>query len=163
MSSSSLPPLFGTGMGTCLGADQQELEKLISYSATPTAVWRRTGEVCYANPEFCSLVKRTEGDLLQGQREGKKQYIYQLFSKPSYVPSHLLISSHTILMVLRRGSDQAGSQHIGKTFRITHLKIRLKTSFNLPAYSSVMGRQIVRAVILFDGMWVTFTSGLVWS
>jgi hypothetical protein len=67
-------------------ADMQELEKLISYSATPTAVWRRTGEICYANPEFCSLVKRNEGDLLQGQREGEKQYIYQLFSKPSYVP-----------------------------------------------------------------------------
>jgi hypothetical protein len=64
----------------------QELEKLISYSATPTAVWRRTGEICYANPEFCSLVKRNEGDLLQGQRDGEKQYIYQLFSKPSYVP-----------------------------------------------------------------------------
>jgi hypothetical protein len=67
-------------------ADMQELEKLISYSATPTAVWRRTGEICYANPEFCSLVKRNEGDLLQGQRDGEKQYIYQLFSKPSYVP-----------------------------------------------------------------------------
>jgi hypothetical protein len=66
-------------------ADMQELEKLISYSATPTAVWRRTGEICYANPEFCSLVKRNEGDLLQGQRDGEKQYIYQLFSKPSYV------------------------------------------------------------------------------
>jgi hypothetical protein len=67
-------------------ADTQELEKLISYSATPTAVWRRTGEICYANPEFCSLAKRNEGDLLQGQRDGEKQYIYQLFSKPSYVP-----------------------------------------------------------------------------
>jgi hypothetical protein len=68
----------------------QELEKLISYSATPTAVWRRTGEICYANPEFCSLVKRNEGDLLQGQREGEKQYIYQLFSKPSYVHPSLI-------------------------------------------------------------------------
>ena len=64
-------------------ANIQELEKLISYSATPTAVWRRTGEVCYANPEFCSLVKRSEGDLLQGQGGGEKKYIYQLFSKPS--------------------------------------------------------------------------------
>jgi hypothetical protein len=64
---------------------KKELEKLISYSATPTAVWRRTGEVCYANPEFCSLVKRNENDIL-GNETGKKQYIYQLFSKPSYVP-----------------------------------------------------------------------------
>ncbi|WRT64838.1 uncharacterized protein IL334_001774 [Kwoniella shivajii] len=57
-----------------------ELEKLISYSATPTAVWRRTGEVCYANPEFCKLVDRTDTDLL-----GNKTYIYELFSNPSVV------------------------------------------------------------------------------
>lgn len=61
-------------------ADRQELEKLISYSATPTAVWRRTGEVCYANPEFCRLVGQNEADLC-----GKKSYIYHLFAKPSYV------------------------------------------------------------------------------
>jgi hypothetical protein len=64
-------------------ADKQELEKLISHSATPTAVWRRTGEVCYANPEFCALVKRNENDLLANSAQGKKQYIYQLFAKPS--------------------------------------------------------------------------------
>ncbi|OCF37389.1 hypothetical protein I317_04504 [Kwoniella heveanensis CBS 569] len=57
-----------------------ELEKLISYSATPTAVWRRTGEVCYANPEFCKLVDRTEADLLVN-----KTYVYELFSKPSVI------------------------------------------------------------------------------
>ncbi|WVQ83385.1 hypothetical protein IAT38_005526 [Cryptococcus sp. DSM 104549] len=57
-----------------------ELEKLISYSATPTAVWRRTGEVCYANPEFCKLVDRTDADLL-----GRKTYIYELFAKSSVV------------------------------------------------------------------------------
>ncbi|WVN89496.1 uncharacterized protein L203_104721 [Cryptococcus depauperatus CBS 7841] len=57
-----------------------ELEKLISYSASPTAVWRRTGEVCYASPEFCKLVKRCDLDLL-----GKKTYIYELFAKPSVV------------------------------------------------------------------------------
>ncbi|WWD21442.1 hypothetical protein CI109_105927 [Kwoniella shandongensis] len=57
-----------------------ELEKLISYSATPTAVWRRTGEVCYANPEFCKMVDRTDADLLVN-----KKYIYELFGKPSVV------------------------------------------------------------------------------
>lgn len=55
-----------------------ELEKLISYCATPTAVWRRTGEVCYANPEFCELVGKTDTELLS-----KKTYIYQLFDKSS--------------------------------------------------------------------------------
>ncbi|WWD07761.1 hypothetical protein V865_005865 [Kwoniella europaea PYCC6329] len=57
-----------------------ELEKLISYSATPTAVWRRTGEVCYANPEFCKLVEKSDSDLI-----GKRTYIYELFSNPSVV------------------------------------------------------------------------------
>jgi hypothetical protein len=90
----------------------QELEKLISYSATPTAVWRRTGEICYANPEFCSLVKRNEGDLLQGQRDGEKQYIYQLFSKPSYVPS--LIGSFSCR--LRPSTDPLPSLFPGRAF-----------------------------------------------
>ncbi|WVW78558.1 hypothetical protein I302_100514 [Kwoniella bestiolae CBS 10118] len=57
-----------------------ELEKLISYSATPTAVWRRTGEICYANPEFCKLVGKSDSDLI-----GKRTYIYELFSNPSVV------------------------------------------------------------------------------
>jgi len=56
----------------------QELEKLISYSATPTAVWRRTGEVCYANPEFCRLVGRTEAELC-----AKKSHVYNIFAKQS--------------------------------------------------------------------------------
>jgi hypothetical protein len=58
----------------------KELEKLISYSATPTAVWRRTGEVCYVNAEFCKLVSQTSSDLLVS-----KTYIYQLFARVSYV------------------------------------------------------------------------------
>ena len=56
----------------------QELEKLISYSATPTAVWRRTGEICYGNPEFCILSGRNDNELY-----GKKNYIYHLFDKSS--------------------------------------------------------------------------------
>ncbi|ORX38878.1 hypothetical protein BD324DRAFT_295567 [Kockovaella imperatae] len=57
-----------------------ELEKLISYSATPTAVWRRTGEICYANPEFCALSGRNDAELY-----GKKNYIYHLFEKSSVI------------------------------------------------------------------------------
>ncbi|KAK1921510.1 hypothetical protein DB88DRAFT_442679 [Papiliotrema laurentii] len=66
-----------------------ELEKLISYSATPTAVWRRTGEVCYANPEFCRLVGQNEADLC-----GKKSYIYHLFAKPSVIAYWENFSNH---------------------------------------------------------------------
>ncbi len=64
--------------GADLTAFLQELEKLISYSATPTAVWRRTGEVCYANPEFCALLGRSESDLL-----GKKTFVYEMFARRS--------------------------------------------------------------------------------
>ncbi|KIR26517.1 hypothetical protein I309_04677 [Cryptococcus deuterogattii LA55] len=66
-----------------------ELEKLISYCATPTAVWRRTGEVCYVNPEFCELVGKTDNELLS-----KKTYIYQLFDKSSVVSYWEGFSTH---------------------------------------------------------------------
>ncbi len=56
----------------------QELEKLISYSGTPTAVWRRTGEICLAGDEFCRLTEFHRSDLL-----GKKTFIYELFEKQS--------------------------------------------------------------------------------
>ena len=34
----------------------QELEKLMSYTGTPTVAWRRTGEIYKANREFAELV-----------------------------------------------------------------------------------------------------------
>ncbi|ORY31039.1 hypothetical protein BCR39DRAFT_564755 [Naematelia encephala] len=58
-----------------------ELEKLISYSATPTAVFRRTGEVVYANPEFLKLASTTSNELMGNGR----RYVYQLFAKHSVV------------------------------------------------------------------------------
>ncbi|GMK57851.1 hypothetical protein CspeluHIS016_0406850 [Cutaneotrichosporon spelunceum] len=53
-----------------------ELEKLISYSATPTVVWRRTGEIVCVSPEFCQLVGKTEEEIVRN-----RTCIYQLFSK----------------------------------------------------------------------------------
>lgn len=55
-----------------------ELEKLISYSGTPTAVWRRTGEICLAGDEFCKVAKRKRKELLN-----EKSFIYELFDKAS--------------------------------------------------------------------------------
>ncbi|KAJ9124113.1 hypothetical protein QFC22_000908 [Naganishia vaughanmartiniae] len=55
-----------------------ELEKLISYNGTPTAVWRRTGEICLAGDEFCKLVDKSRTELV-----GRKKYIYHLFDNPS--------------------------------------------------------------------------------
>lgn len=58
-----------------------ELEKLISFSATPTAVWRRTGELVCVAPQFCKLTGKTEDDMLRS----RTMYIYQLFSKQAVI------------------------------------------------------------------------------
>ena len=61
----------------------QELEKLISYSGTPTVVWRRTGEICLVAPEFCML---TEWPLEELLGSGRKKYIYEvrIYLNPRY-------------------------------------------------------------------------------
>ncbi|KAG6866703.1 hypothetical protein C0991_011362 [Blastosporella zonata] len=50
-----------------------ELEKLMSFSGTPTVVWRRTGEICLVAPEFCMLTEWPMEDLMGGQK-----YIYEV-------------------------------------------------------------------------------------
>lgn len=53
-----------------------EFEKLISFSGTPTVVWRRTCEICLVGAEFCMLTQWSKEDLV-----GK--YIYQFMDKES--------------------------------------------------------------------------------
>jgi hypothetical protein len=50
---------------------KQELEKLISYSGTPTVVWRRTGEICLVGLEFSMLTEWS-------QQELQKKFIYEV-------------------------------------------------------------------------------------
>ncbi|KAJ3724703.1 transcription activator of gluconeogenesis ERT1 [Lentinula raphanica] len=64
----------------CFQRSLLELEKLISYSGTPTVIWRRTGEICLVAPEFCMLTEWSMEELL-----GKKKYIYELFENQSVV------------------------------------------------------------------------------
>ncbi|KAI6026332.1 hypothetical protein BKA83DRAFT_4241930 [Pisolithus microcarpus] len=64
----------------CFQRSLLELEKLISYSGTPTVVWRRTGEICLVAPEFCMLTEWPIDELL-----GKRKYIYELFENQSVV------------------------------------------------------------------------------
>jgi hypothetical protein len=47
---------------------RQEFEKLISFSATPTIVWRRTGEICLVGMEFSLLTQWDRADLLKSKR-----------------------------------------------------------------------------------------------
>jgi hypothetical protein len=60
-------------MEKCIQRTLLEYEKLISFSGTPTVVWRRTGEICLVGKEFSLLTQWTKDMLL-----GKKIYIYEV-------------------------------------------------------------------------------------
>ncbi|RDB25289.1 Transcription activator of gluconeogenesis ERT1 [Hypsizygus marmoreus] len=64
----------------CFQRSLLELDKLMSFSGTPTVVWRRTGEICLVAPEFCMLTEWPMEDLIGG-----KKYIYELFENQSVV------------------------------------------------------------------------------
>ncbi|KAL0080439.1 Zn(2)-C6 fungal-specific transcription factor [Phycomyces blakesleeanus] len=67
-------------MEKCLQRTLLEYEKLISFSGTPTVVWRRTGEVCLVGKEF-SLLTQWSKDMLMH----RKTYIYELMDNQSAV------------------------------------------------------------------------------
>jgi len=67
-------------MEKCLQRTLLEYEKLISFSGTPTVVWRRTGEICLVGKEFSLLTNWSKDALL-----GKKKYIYELMDNQSAV------------------------------------------------------------------------------
>ncbi|KAI9019544.1 hypothetical protein CLU79DRAFT_757745 [Phycomyces nitens] len=64
----------------CLQRTLMEYEKLISYSGTPTVVWRRTGEITLVGKEFSLLTQWSRDALLS-----KKSFIFELMSNPSAV------------------------------------------------------------------------------
>ncbi|KLO09241.1 hypothetical protein SCHPADRAFT_879599 [Schizopora paradoxa] len=76
-------------MEKCLRRSLVELDKLISFSGTPTVVWRRTGEILLAGAEFCLLTEWNREDLLTGRK-----YIYELFENQSIVEYWEKFASH---------------------------------------------------------------------
>lgn len=46
---------------------------MISYTGTPTVVWRRTGEICLVGVEFCLLTEWKKEELVTGRK-----YIYEV-------------------------------------------------------------------------------------
>ncbi|RKP36593.1 hypothetical protein BJ085DRAFT_6040, partial [Dimargaris cristalligena] len=68
-----------------------EFEKLISYSGTPTVVWRRTGEIALVGKEFAMLTGWTKEQLLgachssQPDPATSHRYIFELMDNPSVV------------------------------------------------------------------------------
>ncbi|KAL0956403.1 hypothetical protein HGRIS_002550 [Hohenbuehelia grisea] len=73
----------------CFQRSLLELDKLISFSGTPTVVWRRTGEICLVAPEFCMLTEWSMEELV-----GQKKYIYELFENQSVVEYWESFASH---------------------------------------------------------------------
>ncbi|KAI8377362.1 hypothetical protein BD560DRAFT_54969 [Blakeslea trispora] len=67
-------------MEKCLQRTLLEYEKLISFSGTPTVVWRRTGEICLVGKEFLLLTQWKREAILN-----KKTYIYELMDGQSAV------------------------------------------------------------------------------
>ncbi|KAI8640866.1 hypothetical protein BD408DRAFT_369295 [Parasitella parasitica] len=76
-------------MERCIQRTLLEYEKLISFSGTPTVVWRRTGEVCLVGKEFSLLTQWTRDMLLN-----KKTYIYELMENQSAVEYWEKFSTH---------------------------------------------------------------------
>ena len=61
----------------CFQRSLIELDKLVSFSGTPTVAWRRTGEICLVGPEFCMLTGWEREELV-----GKRKYIYEVRDSP---------------------------------------------------------------------------------
>ncbi|KAK9323315.1 hypothetical protein V1517DRAFT_106094 [Lipomyces orientalis] len=65
-------------MEKCFQRTLLEYEKFISYSGTPTIVWRRTGQVAAVGKEFCILTGWTKEQLL-----GKRTFVVELMDDHS--------------------------------------------------------------------------------
>lgn len=96
----------------CFQRSLLELEKLISFSGTPTCVWRRTGEICLVGDEFCLLTEWSKDELLDPHGLStsddttqptdehnsmvgcRKKFIYELFENQSVVEYWENFASH---------------------------------------------------------------------
>ncbi|CAG8520161.1 6353_t:CDS:10, partial [Ambispora gerdemannii] len=67
-------------MEKCFQRTLLEFEKLISFSGTPTVVWRRTGQIALVGKEFSLLTQWSRDQLL-----GKAMYIYEVMDNQSAV------------------------------------------------------------------------------
>lgn len=74
----------------------QELDKLVSFSGTPTVAWRRTGEICLVGPEFCMLTGWEKEELV-----GRRKYIYEV-SRSVVVTSQNDITDLCVLSAVRK-------------------------------------------------------------
>ena len=73
----------------CFQRSLIELDKLVSFSGTPTVAWRRTGEICLVGPEFCMLTGWEREELV-----GRRKYIYEVCACPLSLV--LVLSTETV-------------------------------------------------------------------
>lgn len=82
-----------------------ELEKLISFSGTPTVVWRRTGEIVLVGTEFLMLSEWKREELLGletvvGASHGpisskaKRKYIFEVLDEKATVEYYETFAAH---------------------------------------------------------------------
>ncbi|KAI8889270.1 hypothetical protein K501DRAFT_320472 [Backusella circina FSU 941] len=76
-------------MEKCIQRTLLEYEKLISFSGTPSVIWRRTGEICLVGKEFSLLTQWSKDMLLN-----RKVYIYELMDSQSAVEYWEKFSTH---------------------------------------------------------------------
>lgn len=107
-------------------APAKELDKLMSFSGTPTVVWRRTGEICLVAPEFCMLTEWSMEDLLPA--DGRKKYIYEV--RITIVP--WCITDFPSYLRINRSSS------IGRTSHLTPSKTLHRAFIATAYYSSLM-------------------------
>lgn len=105
---------------------------MISFSGTPTVVWRRTGEICLVAPEFCMLTEWSMEELV-----GRKKYIYEVcvirhFTRPG--------------LMLRSFSKINPSWSTGKILPRMHSKTPHSPSTRIVCCSN---RQVPRSLRLF--------------
>lgn len=124
-----------------------ELEKLISFSGTPTLVWRRTGEIVLVGTEFTLLSEWRREDLLSRDRsvttegindsslniekkistKGKRRYIFEVFDQDSLVEyyetfaQHAFESSSTVSVICC--NDQVSGQ-LKTVLRVSELRLK---------------------------------------
>lgn len=75
-------------MEQCFQRTLLEYEKFISYSGTPTIIWRRTGQITAVGKEFCILTGWTKERLL-----GQRTFIVELMDDDSVVEYFQMFSN----------------------------------------------------------------------
>lgn len=102
----------------------KELEKLISFSGTPTVVWRRTCEICVVGAEFSMLTQWSREHLLG-------RFIYQFLEKESSINYWETFALHAF---------DAGRQSVSEYFSLIPSKSWISETLQRWGFAESIGR-----------------------